>query len=259
MVKANSKNSDFSFKSACNEASSKTHVPKCTLKFFRFSLLRAFLLKRAFKIFLKNLSQENKEAISAAIREAEKVTSAEIVVVVAPVSDAYQSHIVLFGLAVGSFFSSILWAEKLLTAFPYLLMVQLAVISIFSFTPALRSFCISFIPKQILHHRAAHRAFAEYLAVSQKVSYPTPIVVLYVSLAEHYAHILPSRLVREKIPDEIWDSVIREFIATMTKTELHDACISTIQHITKLLTTHFPAGKEVNYISDKVIIADYVK
>ncbi len=185
--------------------------------------------------------------------EAEKKTSAEIVVVVACASDGYQSYVLLTGLVFGSLLAGIFWAYGIVIAFPWLLIVQMLGILLFSVTPFLRKFCVHFVPKQILHRRAAHRAYEEYLAVSQKVSAATPLVIFYISLAERYAHILPSRMVREKIADEIWGGVVAEFTAAIPQKGLQDACVAAIGRMSGLLSPCFPHGNEQNAISDKVI------
>jgi putative membrane protein len=131
------------------------------------------------------LSKTDKEAIVQAVAEAERATSAELVTVVAPVSDTYQSYILLYSLIAGSVIDIGLWEAKLVTGFPFLLAIQLAIMTIFFLIPWLRQLFICFVPKRIRHHRAAHRAYEEYMIVSRHVSAGTPILLLYISLAEH--------------------------------------------------------------------------
>lgn len=202
---------------------------------------------------VKILSKTDKEALTQAISEAEHVTSAELVVVVSPASDAYQSYILLYGLMAGSTVTVGLWAAQLVTLFPLLLAIQLAVIALLSFIPWLRHLCLRLVPKRIRHHRAAHRAYEEYLNVSRHVSATTPIVLLYVSLAEHYTHILNSRSVREHIPDKNWNAVIDEWIAAMQSEGLRNGCIKAIRHATELLIPHFPEKGEIHNLGNTVI------
>jgi putative membrane protein len=199
------------------------------------------------------LSHTDKQAIGQAIAEAERRTAAEIVTVIAPASDAYQSYILLYGLIVGSAIATGLWGTKTVTAFPLLLVIQIAAMALLSFIPWLRHACIRLVPKRILYHRAAHRAYEEYLSVSRHVSAATPIVLLYVSVAEHYAHILTSRSVREKIPDKTWNAVIQEFTVSVKKSGLRAGCIGAIQKITGLVIPHFPERGETHILGHHVI------
>jgi putative membrane protein len=189
---------------------------------------------------VKALTKTNRHAVAGAVTEAEKSTSTKLAVVVAPASDAYHSYCMLYGLCLGSVISMALWMEKLTTDFPLLLLIQLAAIALLSLTPA-RHLCVRLVPKRVRHHRAAHRAYEEYMIASRHhVSPATPLVLLYVSLAERYAHILTSRSVHEKIPDSEWNAVIAEFTSVMSKEGLESACINATQHAAKLLTPHFP-------------------
>jgi len=182
----------------------------------------------------------NKQIIAEAIAEAERATSAEIVAVVSPASDAYRSYILLYGLMLGSLIAIGLWVEKLVTDFPLLLAVQLGVMALLSLLPWLHKPLVRLVPKHIRHRRAAHRAFEEYLFVSRHVSAATPILLFYVSLAERYVYILPSRLVREKIPDKEWDAVVAEFTALTKTVGLERACVNAIRRMAAMLAPYFP-------------------
>lgn len=201
------------------------------------------------KLFL----HADKEAVAQAIAEAERKTCAELVIVVAPASDVYQSYMMLYGLIAGSAIGLGLWTTKTITAFPFLLVIEFVPMALLTFIPWLRHLCLRLVPKRIRHHRAAHRACEEYLAVSRHIPVATPIVLLYVSVTERYAHILSSRLVREKIPDETWTAVIREFTGGIRKLGLRESCINAIKHMTKLVTPHFPEQGKAHNLGRHVI------
>ena len=89
--------------------------------------------------------------------------------------------------------------------------------------------------------------------MSRHVAAATPIVLLYVSVAERYARILTSRSVREKIPDEHWNAVIQELTTTIQSEGLRGACIKAIRHATNLLVLHFPENGETHMHGHHVI------
>lgn len=189
---------------------------------------------------VKALSKNDRHAVSQAVAEAEKSTSARMAVVVAAASDAYHSYFILYGLCLGSIISMALWMEKLITDFPLLLMAQLAVIVLFSFTPV-RHLCLRLVPRHVRHHRAARRAYEEYLVASRHHASPAiPFVLLFVSLAERYVHVLTSRSVREKISDDAWNAVVNEFTSAMPKEGLERACTRAVQYAARLLVPLFP-------------------
>jgi putative membrane protein len=189
---------------------------------------------------VKELSLELKETIAKAIAEAGRRTSAEIVVVVLPASDPYQSYLLSYGLILGSLAGMGLWMEKMVTGFPLLFGVQVAAIMLTLFIPLLGNLCLKLIPKRVLHHHAARRAFEEFLIVSRHVPAERPVVLLYISLAERYVHILHSRAVLPKIPNETWEAVIQEFTTLMKKFGLQEACVTAIHSISSTLEPHFP-------------------
>ena len=189
---------------------------------------------------VKELSPELKDAIAKTIAEAERRTSAEIVLVVLPASDTYESHLLSYGLALGSSIGMGLWMEKIVTGFPLLFSIQVASMMVMLFVPLLRNLCLKLIPKHVLHHQAARRAFEEFLIVSRNVPAERPVILLYISLAERYVHILHSRAVPQKIPNESWEAIVLEFTIQMKKSNLQEACIAAIQSISRTLEPHFP-------------------
>jgi putative membrane protein len=189
---------------------------------------------------VKHLSKAHKEVVAKAVAQAEQQTKAELVAVIAPASDAYLSYVMLYGLALGSIVATGLWLAHVMSAFPMLLVVQLGIMSALLLAPPLHKLCLRLVPRRIRHRRAAHRAYEEYLIVSRHVSASTPIVLFYVSLAERYAHILPSRMVREKIPDKEWSDIIIAFTAAMRSQNLDNACTTAIERMTALLAPQFP-------------------
>jgi len=202
------------------------------------------------------LSSIDKESLAKSITEAERNTSAELVAVVAPASDHYSDFCILYSLMIGTLAAAGLWLYQSTTEFSLLLATQLGAMAFFFLVSPLKRLCIRVVPKPIRHHRAAHRAFEEYLRISQHVSATTPIVLFYVSLAERYVHILPSRLVREKIPGTEWEEIVREFTSLLPKSGLQNASLHATRRITALLVSHFPQTGEAHHFHHPVIETD---
>jgi putative membrane protein len=159
----------------------------------------------------------------------------------------------MYGFAFGSLLGVALWWTKAVTPFPLLLLGQTACLAGFAFVPFLKHLCIALLPARILHHHAARRAVEEFVFVSRHVPNERPVVLLYVSLAERYAHILHSRAVPQKVPASAWDAIIATFTGRMKTGGLKDACIPAIAEIGKTLSPHFPDKGEENALGDGVI------
>jgi putative membrane protein len=190
---------------------------------------------------VKNFSPADKEAVARAVAEAEQKTCAELAVIVAPASDAYQDIMLLFGFIAGSAIGLGLWITSAVVAFPFLLAIQLSAMGLLAFVPWVRHACLRFVPLRIRRHRAAHRAGEEYLTVSRHVSAATPIVLIYISSAERYVHVLTSRSVLEKIPEDEWNVLVRALTAGVSSDGLRNACVKAIRNAIQLLAEPFPA------------------
>ncbi len=202
---------------------------------------------------VKILSNNDKELIEQAVAKAENITSADLVTVVAPASDVYQSYLLLYGLMAGSMIDIVLWSTKIVTSFPLLFTIQLLAIILLSFIPFLNQQILRFVPKNILHARAAKRAGEEYLNVSRQVSRDTPIVLLYISIAERYVHIFTSQIVREKISDESWNSIILELTTNVRLEGLPKAIVKATENVTKILIPYFPQKGAAKSLDNSVI------
>lgn len=185
------------------------------------------------------VTSDNKSVVAEAITQAEKKTSAKLSVVIAPASDTYQSYFLLYGLVLGSAVSFGLWMKQM-ADFPLLLAVQLAVTAAVAFVPWAQHHFLCLVPRQVRHHHAAHRAYEEYLIASRSAKPEHPLVLLYISLGERYAHVLTSRMVREKIPDSEWNAVIATLTKHMRSEGLQTACKEAIAHAATLLAAKFP-------------------
>ena len=185
-------------------------------------------------------SADDKKAIAQSVKNAEQNTKAELVCVVTPASDVYHSYLFLYGFITGSIVAMVLWLSNTTNFFPILLTIQMACVALLPFISPLRRLCVALVPARVKHHRAAHRAFAEFLFAQRHLSSDTPVVLLYVSIAEHYAHILRSRAVHEKTPDAKWDEVIHTLTSSARSGNIKDATIAAIEQASILLSANFP-------------------
>lgn len=183
----------------------------------------------------------DQKAIAAAVEAAERQTSAKIVTVVAKASQHYHHHLLSWGFAIGTLLISALRYTNHVMDFSTLIIVQWS-IAIFIMLlghcfPALFRFVV---PKHILHAHSAHKAAAELLAATHQVSATTPVLLIHLSLAEHYIHILPNSAVRAKITSAQWDQIIQNITPILVGGNISAACIKAVQEAALLLSQHFP-------------------
>jgi putative membrane protein len=196
---------------------------------------------------VKPLMQEDKSAIAAAIKQAEARTAADIVVAVVPASDAYLAHRMLWGMALGSVIAALLWGAHVLPGgWPLLVQPLVTLAACFiSLWP--------FVPRHLREHRAAQRAYEEFVAVTRHAPPEAPVALLFVSLAERYAHILATRRVQVAVEDAAWDGVIAAFTQTAKRQGLRCACTGAIASIAEILAHAFPYQGAAHALPDEVI------
>jgi putative membrane protein len=133
-----------------------------------------------------------------------------------------------------------------------LMLVQVLGMGCFAFLPALRRLGMALLPRRILRHHAARRAAEEFLFLSRHVPPERPLVLMYVSLAERYAHILHSRAASAKVPGGTWDDIVDHFTAGVKKPGLGPSLESAVAKIADALESHFPDRGEPNLLRDDV-------
>lgn len=192
------------------------------------------------------------EQITKAIGLAEQRTCAEIAAVVVPRSDHYIAEMMLYGFVFGSLINFVLWDTTGLNKFPLFFLIQLLCMFLVPFIPGLNRVLLYFLPRKLLFHRASHLGAEEILAITKTVPHETPVVLLFISLAEHYVHILPNHSVAHKVEEKSWDPIINGFTITLKRENLTKACIETIKEIANLLEPVFPDDSGKNLYEDEM-------
>lgn len=195
---------------------------------------------------VKIFTASEKEQLSTAIHTAEQRTSAEIATVIMPISDRYIPEMMLYGFLLGSLASMMLWELSWVASFPILFLIQIIGIFSIPFLPAVHKLFLRFLPQKLLFHRASHLGAEELLAIHQKVQHDTPVVLLFISLAEHYVHLFPNAVVKSKVKDEVWKPIVIEFSEKLSEATLTGACIHAIDAIADVLEPLFPEDSGKN-------------
>lgn len=199
------------------------------------------------------LSKEDHEAIAAAIHAAERNTSGQIVCVLARSSASY-AHV------------PILWASALalLTPWPLIdftswsvqriFLMQLAVfivaVLVFSLTP-LRHVLV---PRAVRRARA-HRAALEQFVV-RRVAHTQNRngILIFVSLAEHYARIIADEGIAAKVPNTEWQSAIDDLIGHMRGGNIVAGFAAAIARCGAVLAAHAPPDGSAAALPDRLYI-----
>jgi putative membrane protein len=198
-------------------------------------------------------TKEQYQAIAAAIRAAEQHTCGQIVCVLARSSSAY-AHI------------PILWASALALITPWplidftqwsvqrIFLVQLVVFLIaallFSWMP-LRLFLVPRATQRARAHRAALEQF-----VVRRVAHTKNRcgILIFVSLAEHYARIIADDGIAQKVPNAEWQAAIDALASHMRSGDIAAGFAAAIERCGAVLAAHAPPDGSANELPDRLYV-----
>ncbi len=186
-----------------------------------------------------SISEHDRERIAAAIRAAETKTSGEIVCVLADTStDAIGLPILLATFAA----LALPWALMAATALPVRSILLLQVITFIVLASVL---CLPQIRVALLPRRA-RRALAHRVAVEQfsirgiARKKDRNGILIFVSLAEHYARIIADVGIASSVPHAQWQGDVDTLVANCWHGRVADGFIAAIEICGSVLATHFP-------------------
>ncbi len=198
-------------------------------------------------------TKQQHEAVSAAIREAEQRTCGQIICVLARSSSAY-AHI------------PILWASALALITPWplidftqwsvqrIFLVQLLVFLIAALIFSWMPVRLLLVPRALQRARA-HRAALEQFVVRRVAHTKNRTgVLIFVSLAEHYARIIPDEGIAEKVPNSEWQAAIDAMIAHLRSGDIVAGLTAAIERCADVLAAHAPPDGSPNELPDRLYL-----
>jgi len=198
-------------------------------------------------------SKEDHEAVATAIRAAEQKTSGQIVCVLAHSSSAYAHVPILWAVALALF-----------TPWPLIDFTQWSVQRIFLLQLVVfivAGLIFSWMPlRLLLVPRAVQRARAHRAAIEQSVvrgisrTKNRTGVLIFVSLAEHYARIIADEGIAAKVPNTEWQAAIDALTAHMRDDQIAAGFAAAIARCGEVLAQHAPPDGSANELPDRLYI-----
>ncbi len=207
----------------------------------------------------RSLNDAEHKRIAEAIRNAEEKTSGEIYCVVAHSSDSYMfpaGFIVTLAILLISFvLANVLeawWYQVHVSVFVAAQVLAVAcALLVLSLFPLAR---IYFVPKRVRYRRAHENALKQFLARNVHITAERTGVLIFVSLAEHYAEVVADSGINAKVGQKDWDDVIRDLTAAAGRNALADGFVAAIAAVGKHLADHFPPRPQnLNELDDHVV------
>jgi len=198
-------------------------------------------------------SQDDHDAISAAIREAEARSCGQIVCVLSHASSDYT-------------YVPILWATvlALLVPWPLIYFTPLSAQKIYLWQLAVfvaAGLVLSWMPlrmalvPRLLRRTLAHRAALEQFVVRRIANTRNRSgVLIFVSLAERYARIIADEGVALKVPNAEWQAAIDALTGHMRDGRIAAGFIAAIERCGAVLAAHAPPDGSPNTLPDRLYV-----
>ena len=204
-----------------------------------------------------HLTQSERDRISQAVLEAEKLTTGEIVPMIVAQSDNYPGARWRLAIVIALFFGFL--AYFFLDDFDpaWILWVQIPGLyigySLGTFGVVLRPFLARSKIDEEVHQRALQAFFSRDLHATKD---RTGILVM-ASLLEHRVEILADTGINAKVSQETWQGILTELIGKIKSGELTEGICNAVRECGEVLAEDFPGTHDnPNEISNKIIIED---
>jgi putative membrane protein len=200
------------------------------------------------------LDSQDRDAIAEAVREAERLTSGEIVVVVDRAAGSYVSVPLVLALALALV---VPWPLLALTAMsaPSIFLTQLIAAALLLGVMLWYGRGGRFVPGFVKRRQAHETALREFTARGLTLTRGRTGVLLYVAMQERYAEIVADAGISAKVEAETWQVIVEPLLAAAAQDRLRDGLIAAVAAVGAVLQTHAPpAADDVDELPNKVVI-----
>lgn len=184
------------------------------------------------------LGLEDRHRVEAATAEVRRRTGAEIVVTVMRVSDRYPLYPIVWaavGAIISTAFLGLLFPRLALRSATLVqALVLLGLTIVFDWMPVR----MRLVPRHTRHSLAHALARREFGAHAMAGEPGRRVVLLFVSLAEHYVEVIADRTTDQAAPEGAWEALVADFTRAAQSGRLADALVDAVQRCGAVLDTH---------------------
>lgn len=181
--------------------------------------------------------------IAEAISEAEDRTSGEIVAVVAPSSDDYALIPIMWAALAALIVPGVLLLLTDLSMWT-VYTIQLTVFLVLAVVLGLDAFRYKVVPRNIANRRAHRHAVDQFLSQNLHTTKGRTGVLIFVSIAEHYAEIIADEGIYEKVDPSHWDEALQAMLGHIKRGEIEQGFLAAIAASADVLSEHFPISSD---------------
>ncbi|MDB5642873.1 MAG: hypothetical protein JWN07_2190 [Hyphomicrobiales bacterium] len=196
---------------------------------------------------------EDHARIAAAIRAAEARTSGEIVCVLARSSGEY-GHVpalwsALFALAAP-------WPMMALTnlSAQRIFLVQCAIFAVLLLVFSIDHIRMLLVPRAVQRARAHRAAIEQFHTRGLSRTTERNGILIYVSLAEHYARIVADEGIDAKVDQTAWRKGVDALVSEIAEDRVAQGFVNAIELCADVLAQHYPPDEATNHLPDRIYL-----
>ncbi|MDH7788415.1 putative membrane protein [Ochrobactrum sp. 19YEA23] len=205
------------------------------------------------------IGAEDHTRIAEAIRQAEAETSGEIYAVLARSSDDYffaAGFVATCGILLASVIAALLahwyWFDISLPMFGLAILAAfISAMLVLWLFPSIR---MLLVPRRIRYKRAHLNALQQFLARNVHITENRTGILLFVSMAEHYAEVIADAGIHARVEQDEWNAIVATLIHHASRSQMAEGFVMAIGQAGTLLEKHFPASADnINELDDHLI------
>ena len=200
------------------------------------------------------LKQQELQAVSDAITDAERNTDAELVAVLAAQSDDYRYIPTLWAAVIALLVPGVVWFAGLWLETLEVLAIQLGCFFVLTVLFRVPAIMLHLIPRSVRNWRASNLARRQFLDNNLHHTEQECGVMIFVSEAEHYVEILADRGIDQHVDQQQWQAIVDTLIAAIKKGQTQQGLIRSIESCGELLAQHAPATKVKNELPNHLVL-----
>jgi len=181
------------------------------------------------------------QRIDAAMAAIKRDTSADLNVVVTPVSDRYPLYPITWAAIGAILLGALISLFRPMTASRIVIEFQLCFLIFMTLLLDWLPFRLQLVPKRVKHSHAwqlAHREFNAHTIANP--NHPHRIL-LFVSLGERYVEIIADHETHALAPDGTWNKIVDEFLTTVKAGHVADGVLAAIAACGAILKNTHPS------------------
>jgi putative membrane protein len=199
------------------------------------------------------LSEGEQHRIGAAINAVERRTSGEIVCVLAGSASDYSSYATAWSALLALI---IPWILIGLTDFSVrqILLAQIILFTVLFVTASASRLRFWLVPRQIRRAQAHRAAMEQFMIRGMARKENRAGVLIFVSLAEHYARIVADDGIAAKVDQSVWQEAMDALLAEISDGRVAEGFILAVETCGRVLAEYFPPGDTQDELPDRIYV-----